>query len=54
LPDAIEECREQLTALGRVVFELPDAAEVSEQLLGILEPRITEGSLPWPLRSNER
>src|SRR6266566_5947647 len=40
LPDAIEQRCEQPTPFRRVAFDRPDAPEVREQLLGLVEPRI--------------
>src|SRR5439155_22934630 len=40
LPDAIEQGCEEPTALRRVVFELPHAAEVGQKFLRLVEPRV--------------
>ena len=40
LPDAIEQRCEQPTPFRRVAFDRPDAPEVREQLVGLVEPRI--------------
>jgi hypothetical protein len=49
LPDAIEQRCEQPAALRRVVFELPVASEVGEQLFCLVEPRVKRRRSPRQL-----